>query len=144
MGTPGGRRNRATKTIARVLLAAVLASGSGCTRSDWIERTLVTVDVTGTWEGSAPTALGQSWLRLILEQQGARVTGSVQARGAPGRGNINGTVTGDVFTFRHTEEPRFTGEMTVSGDEMTGQASIPYSYNQARLTLRRVTSSPPR
>jgi hypothetical protein len=125
-------------------LAAVMC-GSGCARSDWIERTLVTVDVTGTWEGSAPTVSGQSWLRLILVQQGARVTGSVESsRGAPQGGSINGTVTGDVFTFRHTQEARFTGEMTVSGDEMIGQASIPYTYNQARLTLRRITSSPPR
>ena len=126
-------------------LAAVIC-GSGCARSDWIERTLVTVDVTGTWEGSAPTTAGQSWLRLILEQHGARVTGSMESSrfGATQGGSINGTVTGDVFTFRHTQEARFTGEMTVSGDEMIGQASIPYTYNQARLTLRRVTSSPPR
>jgi hypothetical protein len=72
-----------------MLTAAALAIGSGCARSDWIERTLVTVDVTGTWEGSAPTVAGQSWLRLILEQHGARVTGSVESsRGAPQGGSI--------------------------------------------------------
>jgi hypothetical protein len=40
------------RTIAGLLLAATLAFGSGCARSDWIDRTLVTVDVTGVWDGS--------------------------------------------------------------------------------------------
>jgi len=47
-------------------------------------------------------------------------------------------VTGDVFTFRLTDVP-FTGEMTVSGDEMTGPATVPLSYSRGRLTLRRVS-----
>ena len=42
------------KTIAGVLIVAALVFGSGCATSDWIERTLVTVDVTGTWFGSIP------------------------------------------------------------------------------------------
>jgi hypothetical protein len=41
------------KVIARVLIVAALAFSSGCARTDWIERTLVTVDVTGTWFGRA-------------------------------------------------------------------------------------------
>jgi hypothetical protein len=39
------------KIIARMLILATLAFGAGCAKSDWIERTLVTVDVTGTWNG---------------------------------------------------------------------------------------------
>ena len=39
-------------TIARVILVAVLAFGSGCAKPDWIEQTLVTVDVTGTWQST--------------------------------------------------------------------------------------------
>ena len=39
------------KTIAWGILVAALACVSGCARPDWIEQTLVTVDVTGTWEG---------------------------------------------------------------------------------------------
>jgi len=34
-----------------ILVAAVLACASGCAKSDWIQRTLVTGDVTGTWVG---------------------------------------------------------------------------------------------
>jgi hypothetical protein len=40
------------KTIARLILMAVLACGSGCAKSDWIQQTLVTVDVTGTWQST--------------------------------------------------------------------------------------------
>ena len=34
-------------TIARVILVPVLTFGASCAKSDWIQRTLVTVDVTG-------------------------------------------------------------------------------------------------
>jgi hypothetical protein len=34
-----------------VLIAATLSVGSGCAKTDWIERTLVTVGVKGTWQG---------------------------------------------------------------------------------------------
>ena len=44
-------------TIARMILVAVLAFGSGCAKPDWIEQTLVTVDVTGRWQGSTGTAI---------------------------------------------------------------------------------------
>ena len=55
------------KVIAGALIiVAALAFGSGCARTDWIERTLVTVDVTGTWYGSVGGA----------EDLGASVSGS--------------------------------------------------------------------
>ncbi len=38
-------------TIGRVILVAMLAFGFGCARPDWIQDTLVTVDVTGVWSG---------------------------------------------------------------------------------------------
>jgi hypothetical protein len=34
-------------TIARVIFVAMLAFGSGCAKPDWIQQTLVKVDVTG-------------------------------------------------------------------------------------------------
>jgi hypothetical protein len=75
------------KRIARVLVATALALTSGCARPDWIQDTVVTVDVTGF------------------------------------EGPIDGTVGGDVFTFRLTNETT-VGEMTVSGDEMNGNVTI--------------------
>ena len=40
----------AMKALIGVLLATVV-TGSGCAKTDWIDRTLVTVDVTGRWTG---------------------------------------------------------------------------------------------
>jgi hypothetical protein len=49
MRTPGGWRSCAVRTTEAMFIAAALAIGAGCTTPpDWIERTLVTVDVTGT------------------------------------------------------------------------------------------------
>jgi len=39
------------KSIVCLLIASTLAVGLGCAKTDWIDRTLVTVDVTGTWYG---------------------------------------------------------------------------------------------
>jgi hypothetical protein len=36
------------RAVTRVLIGGVLVLGSGCTSTGWIDRTLVTVDVTGT------------------------------------------------------------------------------------------------
>jgi hypothetical protein len=134
------------KTIVWGILVAALACGSGCTRPDWIEQTLVTVDVTGTWLGSVGGTGGQGGAsyELVLEQQGPKVKGSVQRHGSvpPSAtsgnlsGPIAGTVAGDVFSFRQTNGP-LTGETTVSGDEMTGEVSFVLVRT---ITLRRVNS----
>jgi hypothetical protein len=127
-----------------MILAVAVVCGSGCARSDWIDRTLVTVDVTGTWEGSGSTSQGTSWLQFNLAQQGSQVKGTVKGMGMNrSAGQLTGTVAGDVFTFRLTDVP-FTGEMSVSGDEMTGPATIPVSYSRGRLTLRRVSPGSPK
>jgi hypothetical protein len=127
-------------TLALVVTALVL--GSGCAQKDWIDRTLVTVDVTGTWEGSAK---GLS-LKLELEQEGSTVKGFVRYRGVnplPGGstgGPIDGTVAGDVFRFNDSRGS-VEGELTVSGDEMSGLVSY---FGQQRISLRRADpSSPP-
>jgi len=47
-------------TITRVILVAVLAFGSGCAKPDWIQQTLVTVDVTGHGSLSGAGSSGSS------------------------------------------------------------------------------------
>ena len=138
------------KAIAGVLVVAALTFASGCARTDWIERTLVTVDVTGSWSGSVGgpgggfNVSGTLWFEL--EQQGSTVKGSMQsnvgAYGVPTR-LIDGTVAGDVFHFKQ-RNGTVVGELTVSGDEMTGQGS--FSGSSRSLSLRRVdpSSRPPR
>jgi hypothetical protein len=141
------------KLIVGMIMVATLAVNSGCAKTDWIDRTLVTVDVTGTWlgrvAGTGTGGLPPDFL-LELEQQGSTVKGimrfpaggtspgvSYQSRIAPGP--VDGTVAGDLFRFRVTNGS-VEGELTVSGDEMDGQVSW---SGRRPVTLRRVDSSSP-
>jgi len=124
------------KTVTRELIAAALVFGLGCASTDWIDRTLVTVDVTGTWSGSAQGIIATE-VFLELKQEGSRVTGFVRMLPSRGAAPIEGTVAGDVFRFRHTTGS-LEGEVTVSGDEMTGRVSY---FGSGTFSLRRVDSS---
>jgi predicted peroxiredoxin len=109
---------------ARLLIAATLLVGSGCAKTDWIDRTLVTVDVTGSWSVVEGVGRGTSF---ELEQQGSTVKGLNAGRESGTNpfsilGPIRGAVAGDVFRFGSTRG-EITGELTVSGDEMTGTMS---------------------
>jgi hypothetical protein len=124
-------------------LLALLIVASGCARSDWIERTLVTVDVTGAWEG-APASGGHGVFYLSLEQQGSQVKGRIRHVGAGSAcasvaGPLEGNVAGDVFIFKQTNAS-ISGEMTVSGDEMSGGGTGP--CGRFNLTLRRISGAP--
>ena len=140
------RRRRILEGLLFSLVSA-LAYGVGCaSRPDWIEQTLVTVDVTGTWVGSEITGYksGPGMYEVALEQQGAKVRGYLQRHGegvgqAAGTysGPVEGTVGGDVFRFRQTNGS-LTGETALSGDEMAGEVS--FDGLVRRITLRRVDS----
>jgi hypothetical protein len=131
------------KIIAGFLMAVALAFASGCAKTDWIDRTLVTVDVTGTWFGrisSAGSTQGFPDLLFELEQQGSTVKGFVRVTGMGGggiAGPIEGTVAGDVFRFKARRGSE--GELTVSGDEMNGRVSL---LGSQVLSLRRIDPSP--
>jgi len=128
-----------------MLVAALLACASSCAKPDWIEQTLVTADVTGVWVGSV--ARGNylsSEIRLELEQQGPKVTGYLRVNPPHIQygfvdGPVEGTVTGDVFTFRQTNGV-LLGETTVNGDEMR---IIMTAGTRVQTVLRRVDSSAP-
>ena len=132
------------KIIARVVLVATLACGSGCTRPDWIEQTLVTVDVTGTWQSTKG-----GLFEFELNQQGAQVKGAYRiVLGQSISGAIEGTVEGDMFRFRQTSGTYgpVQGEMRVSGEEMSGRldATITASTgvtSRQDIVLQRVNSS---
>src|SRR5262245_213489 len=134
---------------ARLLLAISLAVVLGCAQKDWIDRTLVTESVTGVWEGFIASSSGQpsirSDIRLELEQKGPNVTGLFRHQliisGPRGTTPIEGSMAGDQFTFRD-ERGTLTGELTVGGDEMTGQGRA--GPRAVKYSLRRIDSVSPR
>jgi hypothetical protein len=124
------------------LVAAELLLGSGCaSRPDWIEATLVTVDVSGVWSGDAPGVPAGVPFVLELTQEGSKVTGSMRISGLYGRygGPVEGRVNGDLFQFWQLNNP-IKGEATVDGDEMKGQLVW---LILGELRLRRVDRSVP-
>jgi len=138
------------RAVTRVLIAGALAVGWGCTSTDWIDRTLVTVDVTGTWVGRSVGGGSSRDVVLELEQKGSIVKGLVKSPGGGSAGFplgvIDGSVSGDVFRFRNSRG-NLEGEMTVSGEEMDGRVSV--SGSSRSISLRRADSaagpgSPPR
>src|SRR5262245_43228433 len=100
------------------LAAAQLLLSSGCaSRPDWIEATLVMVDVSGVWSGDALSqTLNPQHFVLELTQEGSKVTGSMRIYGqfAQYGGQVEGRVTGDRFEFFHLTQP-YKGEATVDG-----------------------------
>jgi hypothetical protein len=124
---------------ARLFIAATLIFAAGCVKQDWIDRTLVTVDVTGVW-----VLVPDEVLRLELKQEGTKATGSYrwsgwfanEDRGGP----LEGTLNGDTFYFNGFGG-NLQGEMIVNGDEMNGRLQTKYGRN-AR-SFRRIDPSPP-
>ena len=134
------------RILTWAFIVAALALVSGCARTDWIDRTLVTVDVTGVWTGRAYIPHAVTGLiidmRLELQQEGPKVKGSIRPSGSipwrtldpsPASGAIEGTVAGDVFEFKETDG-HLAGRLTVGGDEMTGEVVETATY---QVLLRR-------
>ena len=123
---------------ARAVIAVALVLASGCAQKDWIERTLVTVEVTGVWEGKQ-TVTGSILNRdivLVLQQQGAKVTGEIRNLGTGGfvGGSIpiQGTVNGDTLSLSGRG---ISVVLQVNGDEMTGSGDL-INYG-IKMDLRR-------
>ena len=135
---------------AWVVIAAALVLGSCVRQQDWIDRTLVTENVTGVWDGSFGEGNAYREVRLDLKQEGSKVTGlaTIALGSSPlgGSYRLQGSVAGDVITF-NSSRGTMKGELTVSGDDMSGQ--IYWIFGTSRISLHRVdslprTESPPR
>src|SRR5262245_4365094 len=114
--------------LRNILVSIVLLCGAGCARPDWIEQTLVTVDVTGRWAGKwfgSRGGGGGGDFGLTLQQTGPKATGKVELTGVADAYNWNGpivgTVKGDVLSFSNG---RVQGEVTVAEDEMSGTVTF--------------------
>ncbi len=137
--------------MARALLGILVVFLVGCVEKDWIDRTLVTENVTGGWTGSLGVGNSYREMRLDLQQEGTKVTGSATIHGpdASRLGSpftLRGSVAGDVFSFS-SERGTASGELTVGGDDMSGQ--ILWVYGTSQISLHRVdsasrTQAPPR
>jgi hypothetical protein len=126
---------------ARLALALLLTASLGCAQKDWIDRTLVTENVTGAWTGSFGKGNSYRELRLDLRQEGTKVTGFATTPhwGTGDTSPLQGNMAGDVFTF-NTLRGSASGELTVAGDDMSGQ--VAWIYGSRRASLHRVDSLP--
>ena len=105
-----------TMLLALTTMVSVLVSGCA-QKTDWIQGTLVTVDVSGGWRGTV--TIGSSFssdMELTVMQRGAHVTGDGRIHAA--KVSIVGTVRGDVFSFQDTSG-RLRAEGTVMGNELS-------------------------
>ena len=132
--------NARVARIAWLAIGLLSLTAAGCVRPDWIEQTLVTVDVTGTWRGSykTSTVFTGGDVELTLVQKGPKVTGRISGGQwvvLGGSVPIEGTVNGDIFTF-HDTRGTVTGSLQVSGDEMSGSGTSKDSIPMT-VTLRR-------
>src|SRR5215510_2384006 len=106
--------------------AATFVLGSGCAKPDWIQQTLVTVEVTGVWVGSINHPTQTLYVKLELEQNGSKVTGSLRVLSAGtsgatatlGSGPVEGTIGGDVLSVMRTNGT-FKAEIYVHGEDVT-------------------------
>jgi len=119
------------------VIAAAFVFASGCVQKDWIDRTLVTVDVTGVWEGAQRGPNYVNPIELVLRQEGAKVTGWItggehpldhlgdRIRGGTAESPIpiEGRVSGDAFSFHEVSGMSLHVQVQVNGDEMTGSGS---------------------
>jgi hypothetical protein len=125
-----------------LLIGLVLAIASGCAqRGDWIEDTLVTVDVAGRWAGkwsggsAARAGESEGEFDMTVRQTGAKATGDVKVTGRDSHlwnGPIEGTVSGDRLKFSRPDG-QLRGEVVVAGNNMYGTATFGGLTRRLRL-----------
>ena len=115
-------------TCAVVIAAILLIVGCATERE---RRAGTPIDVTGVWTGVTVAPNGAYPISLTLHQVGEAVTGTMIVGGsAPWNGPIEGTVSGNDFTYRMRSGAG--GDVVVNGDAMTGTGR-----SGGRLALRR-------
>ena len=100
--------------FASALTAFIVVSG-GCASSPSNLAAPPPVDVNGVWVGN----YGEAGFVLRLQQTGATVVGYQKGPNAAASGDIEGTIIGNRLNYRGAGG-RWGGELTVSGDEMSG------------------------
>ena len=83
--------------------------------------------LTGDWDASMNTPGGTSNFRLILKQDGEKLSGTVkrEAGDAPLEGTVSGNSVKFSYTIAYNGSPiTLTMTAVVSGDEMKGEVDI--------------------
>jgi|SRR5580765_8306593 len=84
-------------------------------------RAQAPADVNGTWTGT--TQRGAMTVRLVLKQDGEKVTGTLSGAGADDDGPIEGTVDGNTIKLRSKTGTATAPLLNIKGDQMTGVLS---------------------
>ncbi len=125
-----------------MLLGLILLGVASCARTQsdpaLMASTAPTVDVTGTWVGSwiyAPPTTGNGPIKMIMQQTGSKVTGTVEGTGTqvPRSGPISAIVQGDQLQILHPTG--VTGSLTVKGDTISGELG---GLTPANVTMKKV------
>jgi len=114
-------RIAAGRLIAWAVAGLIVSASLGCARPDWIQSTLVTVDVSGEWQGNITRpagAYGPGLIYLSLRQSGPKVTGTFSL-GVNKDVPLEGTLSGDVLRIQG-RGGAVTAELQVNGDDMSG------------------------
>ena len=122
--------------MSRLLIVGMLLMIAGCATAGGGSTVTPAVDVTGTWNGTFTNvgSTGSSFAFVaVLEQKGNLVKGTISGGSAFYNGGIQGTVSGNTFSWRQTMGSA-SGEVTASGHEMSGTGTAAYP---GRVTLRR-------
>jgi hypothetical protein len=106
-----------------IALSCIVLTGCATGQSQ-SSKIAPTVDVTGTWAGEWPGSFATIPFTMTLKQANADVTGDIafgggtQQHSMVSSGPINGSVSGDTFSFW---SPRGAGgDATVKATEMRG------------------------
>ena len=114
-------RIAAGRLIAWAVAGLIVSTLLSCARPDWIQSTLVTVDVSGEWQGNITRpagAYGPGLIYLSLRQSGPKVTGTFSL-GVNKDVPLEGTLSGDVLRIQG-RGGAVTAELQVNGDDMSG------------------------
>jgi hypothetical protein len=75
-------------------------------------------NVAGTWTVSVPATAGTLTQTLVIQQDGAKITGTF--KGPRQSGTLDGTVTGNTVSFHVTAGTPLDYTGTAAGDSMKG------------------------
>ena len=128
------------------LLGGFLLLAWGCSSS--VSPT-PSLDLTGTFVGSASDSTGSATLTLVLAQSGNSISGTaagVSSQGLQSRGTVSGTLAGTTLTFTLTvpvggySTPLQTCSATVQGSAQVSASAIEGTYSGTHTCLGPVSN----